>query len=36
MGFIFLIYFVLGLPLPLKSQPSSLLDKKENNKDHSE
>ena len=36
MGFIFLIYFVLGLPLPLKSQPSSLLGKKENNKDHSE
>ncbi|UDN37808.1 DUF2007 domain-containing protein [Proteus vulgaris] len=35
-GFVFLIYFVLGLPLPLKSQPSSLLDKKENNKDHSE
>ncbi|MBI6527994.1 DUF2007 domain-containing protein [Proteus vulgaris] len=35
-GFVLLLYFVLGLPLPLKSQSPSLSDKKENNKEYCE
>ncbi|MCT6516796.1 MULTISPECIES: putative signal transducing protein [Enterobacterales] len=34
MGFVFLIYFLFGLPLPFKSQSSLLTDEKENNKSH--
>ncbi|MEQ4923469.1 putative signal transducing protein [Proteus hauseri] len=36
MGFVFLIYAVLGLPLPFKSQQPLLSNNKENSEEHNE